>query len=471
MAATNYDNQHFVYQEEYNPRGRGRHTTGPPSNRGRGRGNQDGRGRGRGRGQDREFGDYPRRDFVPTQDMLPPSRRTKVDGKKDPFPKQQTPTDEKSKGPALSIPALSKLIEKSFPSMAKPAAAFQHVLINANRYVELCRVTYARLVAIDHRSPDYLSEREFLLVMGWLLVKRVQDAQPYGKDPAISDFCDKVNGLPVPAPIEEYLKFITPTTSSTGLRVYPDLIIPGQQAVGNWNTVSTLPLRLSNQAQVDNSFAPSMFPFWLLWRGMVAQAGLQVDGHAVVVHQHDMTAPAIAADVYFADNFAVSSATGVGEERAPRTMTQARLDAMMPDGYDGAFFFDSTILPSYYHFVSRVNRKYEFRDFPTGFGDSKSILGWSEVLSPGPNNLARPIRWLVLSQGEMDKVDYYAVQLFQYRRVFRTPVGRVHLDQFNADLEAVPAQLRPPAGIEYDTAQDDRAFLSMYVEAYIIEQR
>lgn len=172
------------------------------------------------------------------------------------------------------LSALSAAMDNLYPSSMEPHLPPQHVMIHCAGFMDLCSQVYKNMILKDDKLERYLSEPEFLLCSGQILVRHVLWIRTHALNTVVTDqhilFDCIPQDTPVASPIELYLSGLGLIRHNTGELLVPNIVLP------RWDVQNSLLAGMLPSIYGDNytththwSLNSSMIQFGLLRRAII----------------------------------------------------------------------------------------------------------------------------------------------------------------------------------------------------------
>jgi len=373
--------------------------------------------------------------------------------------------DEKSHDPQskFSPENLAALMDDEFPVTSHPVSLVSSVTLDCNSYLAIADEIYRVFKGEDSKCVQALSYSEFMLVMGWLLVKRVLQVRHeyYGEESFSQRFGEVFPpNLLVPGPIAMALESLGVVKTTGGATLVPDLILP-QFCFSDELKQGMLPSYSSSGYQESKIGAVfSMYPFGAYKRWTLRQQGdprnwadawCRLDPTIESKDDHDP---------YRHQNM-LPGGTIMSADGARREGFDANSSFATTKDIFGSVCYNGTILRSYMLFVERVKKYMSFSSLSNSVSGSCALVGFVVADDAHPQTNA----FKVYSSYALTKWEQHAVRLFKWRRIIereRDCTGEGHGVSF---LRSPPSICEKTNEITPVTSDSDhiRYFISAFV--------
>jgi len=362
---------------------------------------------------------------------------------------------------------LAALMDEEFPVTSHPVSVVQSVAIDVNSYVSISDECYRSLIYEDQKCKNALSYSEFMLVMGWLLVKRVLEVRhEYFSE---ESFCQRFGevfppDVLVPGPIAMALDSLGVVKTQGGATLVPEVILP-QFNFADEIKQGMLPSYYTSGFQEPAIGAVySMFPFGLYRRRLLQRYG-DPKRYGDAWNQLDPTVESKdRSNPYLHANDLPGMAIMLDDDVRARDNYDANGSFAMSKDIFGSVSYNGTIMRSYLLFVDKVKKYMSFSKVTKSTSGSCALVGF--VVANDENACTNAFS--VYSSYALSKWEQHAVRLFKWRRYIekrRDATGVGEATSFSRS----PPSIRERTN-EITPVISDSDHIRYYVSAFVVSK-
>jgi len=374
--------------------------------RGRGmRGPRRSRGRGRGRGYVGRGGKN-----LPTIDERT-AQVKKIESTEPVIPVPGAPSIEK----------LSTMMEDMYPVSIHLRTPYINVGLDVYGYGSIIEKTYEAIVENDSHIEDLCSYDEFVLVMGWLLARRVLSVRNHiFQDLNVSEllFDALPTTTPVPGPIAAALDSIGCVRAPSGSVVVPSIPLPKIDVRDNWQRGQfPTTFETSYLGEPERKYHNNMFPFWYFKRKIMFEWDEGPEFKETALDTYNPYADVdVKVDAPLTRKHLIPIIRNTGKKTTKKRYSQVFPKFSEEQSILGSVCFNGTILGSYLSFCERGQKYMRFSTVKKDTSGTGAMLGW--VAHDG-RSLSTP-QFKVFSSFLVNHSDMHGVRIFKWRRYVDT---------------------------------------------------
>jgi len=310
---------------------------------------------------------------------------------------------------------LDKLMGDEFPVSSTSCTTVESVMIDVDGYSGVCSSVYKQLMGEEKDITSKLSYSEFMLVMGWVLVKRVFLIRQgfYGEETHIKHLLDSMSDdIKVPGPIAMALDSLGICKGPAGIQYVPDLVLPRYDLSNVANTHGMIPSTSDTKFKVTVPGALCyMYPFGYYMRKIKKELG----DRAFQNYWDQRINPARAGndDVYLVNRRFNPGIARMIDGDQGRRYEYKSADFVNASTVFGSICYNGALLRLYPSFVEMTKKYISYSEVTKSKTSSCAILGF---VSHDDNNVFPSPSLHVYSPIILSQWECHAVRLFKWRR-------------------------------------------------------
>jgi len=371
---------------------------------------------------------------------------------------------------APSIEKLSSMMEDMYPVSLSLKEPYVNVGIDTYGYGNIIEQTYEAIVESDSHLEDLCSYDEFVLVMGWMLARRVLSVRNHiYQDLNVSELLFEALPVttPVPGPIAAALDSIGCVRAPSGSVVVPSTPLPKIDVDQNWQR-GQFPVTFESSylGEAERKYHNNMFPFWYYKRKILFEwsGGPEFKETAM-----DTYNPYADEDKKVDAPLKVKHLLPVVRNRG-RATSKKRYTQEFPVFSEeknilGSVCFNGTIFGSYLSLCERAQKYMRITTVKKDTSGTGAMLGW--VAHDG-RSMSTP-HFRAFSSFSLSLSDMHGVRIFKWRRnvdADHDAVGGSSGFAFNKD----PAELRL-INREISSIKNDFLLVRQFVRRFVTSTR
>jgi len=363
---------------------------------------------------------------------------------------------------------LDKLMGQDFPVSSVAINIVNDTMIDTNGYANLCTQTYSQIMFEEKTVQAKLSYSEFMLVMGWLLARRVHQIRKdfYGEEIYADDLMFVIpDDIMVPGPIQMALESLGISKLVNGTTVVPDMALPRFDFKERYEQgVQSSTSSVGFQGYVEQSMA-NMFPFGMHMRRVLMNLGDNYHwGNQWNVRFNPERASDGRVDLPFANRGRLPGLYESYDGNEERVHGYDHTAFSTKQGVLGSVCYNGTLLRSYFSFVEYSKKYISYSTFSKVKTSSCAILGFVQSGENAPNcNVYR-----VFSAYTLNKWEQHAARIFKWRRLIddaHDPTGNCA-----AWLRIREMPSLYETNNEITPIKSDRDMISFFISSFIVSK-
>jgi len=364
---------------------------------------------------------------------------------------------------------LDKLIGDKYPITSVAVSVVNDVLLDTHGYSILCSQTYSQMMFEDNTVQSKLSYPEFMLVMGWFLVRRVHQIRKdyHGEE----SYCDVLfKAIPddtlVPGPIHMALESLGIAKTVGGTTLIPELALPSAAFKERYQQGVSPTLSRSHYTGIEVQASAHMYPFGMYMRMVFMSLGDPLKWGA---HWRDRFNPGAASntgdDVIFGNYMKLPGFCEAYEGANERKHGYGITEFVLSGDILGSVCYNGTLFRSYLSFVEYMKKYIAFSPFTKVITSSCSIIGFVDC---DEKSLVCN-RWRVYSSYTLNKWEMHASRLFKWRRTIdgdHDPTNGLYASW----LRPVELTILSERNNEISKIVSDRDLITYYVSSFMLSK-